>query len=691
MKYPLERQLDLKDCGVCSLSMLVKYYGGGVSKEYLRNLTNTTKNGVTAYDLLAGAKKLGFSGYGVKGDFSLLNPENLPCIAHVIKKKSYQHFLVIYEINKKKKWLLIADPDKKELEKVSFAKFSKLTTNHFLFLKPEKKIQYTAKNAVMKEILLQFLWKNKKFLMIIILFSVGFTFLNIICSFQMNFLLNLVVSFQSFTNLLNFIFLFTVIIFLKEYCNHYRNFLMNQLSHRLDKMLFQNVYHHLLSLPYLYYKNRTTGEVLTRIEDIVKIREMFSKLFTTIFLDILLASFTLGTLFFLQSRLTILLIILIFLLSLIVLCFQKPLERKIRLGKETSSQLTSFLTETISGIETIKNQNIEDYIQQNFLLKYSNYQKNSICYNQLFLKENFLQKLITECGIFFLTGIGIYFVMKKDMSLAFLLTYLQLAGYLLEPIQNMIHSFLELKDTKISFDRISELYEIEEDVSLKSLKKKQIQEIQVSHLNYGYRPRNFLLTDINMKIHLGEKILIYGSSGSGKSTLAKLLSKNLMSENKMIFYDGIDMNFFATAEIKKKICYLSQQETLFTDSIYQNIVLDQNVDDDTFLLIAKLCKVNEIVEDNILAYDMLLEENEFNISGGQRQRILLARALLKNADFYILDESLNEVDIQKEREILEGVFQTYPNKTFLVISHRFHNQDLFSKRYRIENGVSYEE
>jgi ATP-binding cassette subfamily B protein len=101
--------------------------------------------------------------------------------------------------------------------------------------------------------------------------------------------------------------------------------------------------------------------------------------------------------------------------------------------------------------------------------------------------------------------------------------------------------------------------------------------------------------------------------------------------------------------------------------------------------------VDEFVSSNIMAYDMLLEENGFNLSGGQRQRIILARAMLKDANIYILDESLNEVDIEKERQILTNLFNNYPDKTFIVISHRFHNQDLFNKKYQIKEGVSYEE
>ena len=124
MRYPFEKQKDLKDCGVCSLLMIIRYYGGGVSKEYLRELTNTTKLGTTAYDIIQAANKLGFNSTGVKGNISDLDESNSPCIAHVVIKKSYQHFIVIYKVDKKKKKLLIADPNNNSLTKMSFVSFN---------------------------------------------------------------------------------------------------------------------------------------------------------------------------------------------------------------------------------------------------------------------------------------------------------------------------------------------------------------------------------------------------------------------------------------------------------------------------------------------------------------------------------------------------------------------------------------
>lgn len=692
MKYPFEKQLDLKDCGVCCLLMLTRYYGGEVSKEYLRSITNTTKDGVSAYSLIDGAKQLGFAAYGVKGDIGKIRDENLPCISHVVINKSYQHFIVIYKINHRKKYLLIADPAKSELVKISFDKYNEITTNQYIFLKPQKKIKYIEKNTVLKKLIYTFVSKNKKSLLFILLLSVLVTIFNILYSFQFKIFMEYVIEYKNTNNLIMLGIIFLGIILIKEFSNYYRDNLLIVLNHQLDKSLFTNVYNHILSLPYLYYKNRTTGEVTARINDLSKVREVMSKLLITLILDSILAIAVLITLFILNTTLTIILVLVIILIVIVMLIFQMPLENRIKKSMETSAKLNSFLVETINGIETIKNQNIQTFIENNFLLKYCKYNKNSYSYNCLYSLEQFLKNIINQCGTFSIMLVGSYLVTQNKLTIAVLITFITLMEYLLEPIKGIVELNLIYKEAKTSFTRISELYEVERENIEKDYRRQlNLQgNIDVKQLTYSYNGRDLFIKNINMNISSGDKVLIYGSSGSGKSTFAKILAKQLEINNGQMFYDGKDINNYSLIKIKEDICYISQQEILFTDSIYNNIVLDKNTDYDQFLDIAKLCMIDEFANKNILTYDMLLEENGFNISGGQRQRIILARAMLKDSKIYILDESLNQVDISKERKILEELFNKYTDKTFIVISHRFHNQDLFTKQYQIEDGVSYE-
>ena len=131
-------QDGVKDCGICSLLTIVRYYNGNYSKEYLRTITNTTKDGVTAFALLEAAKNIGFDAVGVTGDALDIAKKNLPCIAHVVIQNKYKHFLVIYKIDKKNKVIMLADPSQ-GLVKMNVSDFEKMSTKVFLFLKPNKK------------------------------------------------------------------------------------------------------------------------------------------------------------------------------------------------------------------------------------------------------------------------------------------------------------------------------------------------------------------------------------------------------------------------------------------------------------------------------------------------------------------------------------------------------------------------
>ena len=126
-----------KDCGVCSLLSIIRHYGGDVSREYLRQLTGTSKSGVSFYQLLEAASSLGFSCEGVKGEVNNLDSTRLPCIAHIIYQKKYQHFVVIYQINFSKEEVTIMDPAKGRVV-ISISQFKLLSSGYFLYLMPVK-------------------------------------------------------------------------------------------------------------------------------------------------------------------------------------------------------------------------------------------------------------------------------------------------------------------------------------------------------------------------------------------------------------------------------------------------------------------------------------------------------------------------------------------------------------------------
>jgi len=691
MKYPFVGQDGLKDCGVCSLLMIMKYYGGRASKEYLRELTNTTKDGVNSYSLLEAAKKLNFSTKGVKGSFSDLDDNDLPCIAHVTLNDSYQHFLVIYRIDRKKKQLVIADPAT-SIKKMSFSEFEKISSGNFLLFYPEKKIPVLDNSSHIISILKLFVLKNYLCLINLIILSIILIIFGIFLSFQFQILIDFVITNSSHYNLVIFFIIFGILIFMKEWIGLCKNLLLQYLNHLLSDSLIMDIYHHLLSLPYLYYKNRTTGEIVSRIQDLENVKEFIGKIFITCFVDTFLVIFSFIVLMNLSSKLTFILTIAVIIIVLLVVLVWKIIYPYLKKIREKNAMVNSYLVESITGIETIRGFGLEDYTFNKFSKKYRDYNNYNYRTSKLFLYLQSIRNFIVQISVFLILVIGGYLVINNELAVGTLISYYALVSNFLDPIQNLLDIGFSWKEAKISFGRIEELYQIKEIGNTRTglLQDKINGDIKVESLSYSYSPKRKILSDINFHINPKDRVLIYGKSGEGKSTLAKIISNILKVDNGKIYLDNYLLSEYDNSIFSKQVCYLSQNEFLFNDSLYNNIYLDSQKDYKDFLDICSMCMVDEIVDKHPLRYNMLLEENGFNISGGERQRIILARAILKNADVYVFDESLNEIDVDRERIILNNLFNRYPDKTFIVISHRYHNNNLFNRKFEIKGGRCYD-
>lgn len=683
-------QDDLKDCGVSSLLSIIRYYGGDATKEYLREITKTSKDGVSAYYLIIAARELGFDSYGVNGNLIDIKKEYLPVIAHVVINKSYQHFVVIYKIDFHKKMLVIMDPSY-GLKKVSFDEWQDISTNNYLFFKPKKKIPKLVNKKTIREIISPFLNKYRYLLLVIILLSIIYTIINIITSYNFKLLLD-EINIETISNIRKVFYILIIFIVIKKLTNLFRNNLVNYLNHQLDKTLFNDIYSHIINLPYLYYKNRTTGDIITRLNDLSNVKELISHLFITIFIDVILLIFILIILFQINISLTITAIITMFIYLMIMLINNQLVYKKIKNSYKHASNVNSYVIESIEMVDTIKSLSLQNKVCYDVEQKYSRLNDNNYSLTRIINIEEFFKNLVFHIGSLIIIYLGVLQVKEDNLLITSLITYMNLLGYFTEPIKNIIDLNLVYKNARESLRRILELYQVPcEEINYN--KKYHLDKLKgniiVNNLSYSYNGINKVIDNVSFEIKAGEKVLIYGSSGSGKSTIMKLLVKYLQGYQGEIRLDGYNLQSLDLYDIRTKICYVSQKENLFTDSIYNNIVLDREISYETFMDITKLTYVEELVSSKNLNYHYLLEENGFNLSGGERQKIILARTLLQDADIYIFDEALNAIDVNKERIILENIFNLYKDKTIIVVSHRFNNNDLFDKKIVIKGDIKW--
>lgn len=676
--YECVRQDGEKDCGIASLETIIHTYHGEVSKEYLRTLTHTSKNGVSAFYLLEAGKRLGFQTQGMKGNFLDIKEDMLPCIAHITVNQSYEHFVVIHEIKREKEYLIVADPAL-GIRTISFKEWERIATGYYLFFLPEAPMVYQRKEKSLFFSFIGSLLSYHKILLFIFLLSLLFVVFQVISSLSFQVLLE---QMGSKRNSIFFLIVFMSIVLLREIDNYLRIELTSWLESRMNKTLFQTVYQAILSLPYPYFKNRTTGEVMSRIQDVEGLENGAISLFFSLLLNVFLTFFLFLVLFSISVPITMLVLIIFLLLLGASFFFRFLFLDKVVLYQQENNRFFSNLNESIMGIETLKNLQMES----------SNFSKvGTLHKNKEIKKRNATKCLahfstITKIVIGLTHSLVLYFgiqeVAIQTIPLERFFTYYFLVGYLTSSLGEICHFIYQYQGVKESFKRLDEIInypreKLELDEKYKEGDK--ISTIEIKDLSYQYSSKLQILKHFNCKVGNHEKILIYGDSGCGKSTLGKLIS-GYLELNPSILLDDRKQCDVSLLTLRNHIGYMNQNEMLFTGSIYDNIVLGQKVSYEEFLQVAEISQVSFIHDRSRLGYQFLLEENGFNVSGGERQRILLARMLLRNYDVYILDEAFSQIDVKTEREILTALFRRYPDKIFLVISHRLSNQDLYDKK-----------
>ena len=680
-KYPFVKQEGIKDCGVASLQMIIQYYKGYISLEELRDMTKTNQDGTTAYNLIDVAKKIGFDAKGVKCKFDVINKENiiLPCIASVIIEKSYLHFLVIYEIDFKNKLLIIGDPASK-LKRVSFDYFKLIFNDVLIMLTPLKPIPIHSKTNIYK-FFFDIIKNHRKLLGHLLILSVFVTIFSIINSFYMQYIIDSIKNYSK-TNLFIIFYIFFSICALKGVSDYFRNKILMYINQKLNLSLMTDSFNKIIKLPYHYYKNRTTGEIISRFNDLDSVRDIVSKVALAVFIDLPLTIISLIFLYLINHTLFIISICILVLYIIVFMTCKFSYAYLINDIHINKGMLNSYMVESLNGFETIKGLHLEHNVIDKFEKKYVKLLGRIFDYHKCYSLAHFFKDSINDLGFILIGLVGALQVINGKMSLGSLITFNALLTYFLEPIRSIVDLDSSIKDAKNSLKRIADLFTSKEEKAPIVTPIKG--DIVFKRLNFSFNNRDKVLNNINLNIKKGSKVIVLGKSGSGKSTLFKLLMKYYTVDMNKIFIDEVDINNYQK-EALNGIVYLSQNEILFTDSVYNNINID-NSDQKIFLNVCKMCYVDEIINKNNLGYNMIVEENGFNISGGEKQRIILARTLLRPFEVLIIDEGTNQIDINLERKILKNILKNYHDKTIVFISHRLDNVDLFDNLVEIDNG-----
>ena len=672
-KYDYVMQQNSYDCGIASIMTILKYYGISASRENIISKLNKKHDGYTAYDLVRIAKYYGIKSYGVKD--SIKNIKKLPAIAHTIKDKNMFHFIVILGIDKKHELIKIIDPAE-GINTISFDDFNRITTNIFLLFEGNKRKKI--KDQRFKREIIKICQNNKR----IILRALFFSILYVVLSLLFNYYLKIALKYSNNLNLLTIILvIFINISLIKNFTEFTKNKLMLNLSIKIDKDITEEVTSHILNLPYEYFISKTTGELVTIVEDIENFKQIVTKIFVLSIVDVILSLVIITYLLLINIYIGLVMVFIILVLLLVTWKYQYIFNDhyiKLKISKiNYSSSLINYFT----SFETIKNLNISSRINSILSKKYSDSLEKDKIYNKKYYNYNLLISLLTDIFYLVFIFISLFLVLKNSLNILDVVLFSSVFYLIFGLISNVNESISMYKVYEVSTSRILDCLSVEKEMFTRT-NFSRINNISFNNVTYERDSLN-ILKNINLKIEKKDRVYITGPSGIGKSTLMKFLLRYITPNEGSVLIDGININDLELSFIRENITYIGQNESLFPGTILQNLELVVS-SKEKIEKVSKISLLDAFMEKNNIDYNYQIEESGSNLSGGERKKLILARGLLHFKNVLVLDEVFNEISIEEERKILNNIFNEYKDKIVIMISHRNSNIDLFNKKYKLE-------
>lgn len=667
MRYKYVKQDNIMDCGVACLLSIIRYYGGDNTVDNIRYLTNCDRNGINAYDLIEASKKLGFESKGIKCDISYLNKVKLPVIAHVFIEKAYKHYVIVHKISKK--YIIIFDPAigiKKYLKE----EFINIFSNIIITFNPIRKLDIV-KQKINYKLFYNLIKKYKYIYIFIFIVSLISVILNIFSTFYFKLLIN--------NNMIEIIYIiFVFILIFRILIEYLKNYLIIKLYNSVDKNITTTVFNKLISLPNYYFNSKHTGDFINKFNNVKYIVDLFVKVPIVLCVDLSLVMLVLLILITISKSLFFIFFVFVFIYFIIYFIFNKKNKYKIRINQEINGEIISCVEESLDGINTIKNMNLEKYIFNKFSIKYDYKIINENKLEKSLNLQQSLKNLVLFLGINTVLYFGMNSVNNNILEFSNLILFNSLIFYFIEPLNNIFELEEIFKNGLICMKSISDYFGIyKEDGNYTN----SIENINIINLNFNYYNKN-IFKNFNLNINKKEKIIINGSSGIGKSTLCNMIIKNINTNN--IYINNINISDWSREGLLKKIYYISEKEKLFVDTISNNILLNNFCGKKKLNNIVNKVCLKRVLHNKNIDLNSLIFQNGSNFSLGEKQRIIIARCLLNIKDVLILDESLNGVDIKTERKILKNILKMYKEKIVIYITHRKDNLDLFSKKINLD-------
>lgn len=447
-------------------------------------------------------------------------------------------------------------------------------------------------------------------------------------------------------------------------------------TNRIDMSLGSEVIDHLLRLPLRYFEKRPVGELSTRIGELENIRQFLTGTALTVVLDAVFSVVYIAVMVWYSLLLTVVALSTVPLFALLTLTVAPIIRQQTRTKAERNAETQSYLVEVVSGIQTVKAQNLELRSRWNWQNLYSRYIAAGFKTVVTSTTAGSLSNFLNQLSSLLLLWVGAALVLKGELTLGQLIAFRIIAGYVTNPLLRLIQLWQNFQETALSLERLSDILDTPQEIDQGNRNNIPMPAIAgtVRYDNVCFRfekSPNRQLNNICLELPAGQFIGVVGQSGAGKSTLTKVLNRLYDLEEGRILIDGYDIHKVELYSLRQQIGTVLQDTLLFDTTVQENIALtNPDATPEEIVRAAEIAFAHDFIMDLPQGYNTRVGERGSALSGGQRQRIAIARTVLQNPNLLILDEATSALDYHSERQVCTNLMQAFRGRTVFFITHR---------------------
>jgi len=487
LKY---KQHDITDCGAACLASVLSYHGLKFPISRIRQYASTDQKGTNVLGLIEASAKLGLTAKGVKGTFDSLFKIPKPSIAHVIVKEHLLHYLVIYKTTKKH--IIVMDPGDGKFHKLTHDDFKKQWTGVLILLLPSEEFEIGNKQTSVKKRFVQLIRPHSSVMTQALIGAGLYSILGLSTSIYVQKIVDYVIPDANY-NLLNLLSVgMILILFLKIFIGSTKSIFALKTGQKIDATLILGYYKHLMKLPQHFFDTMRVGEIISRVNDAVKIRHFINDVSLDLIVNIFIVIFTFLMMFIYSWKLSLLVFISIPVFAFIYFLYNKFNKKYLRKIMENSAELETQLVESVGSAGTIKQFGLEEFsnlkTETRFIgLLKSTYKSGKIA---IFTTNagDFTATLITIALLWF----GATKVIEQEISPGELMSFYALIGYLINPIKSLISMNQSIQDAVIATDRLFQIMDLErEETEIEKVKltTEMINDIRFNNIDFRYGSR----------------------------------------------------------------------------------------------------------------------------------------------------------------------------------------------------------